>query len=142
MGSWLHASAVLVGERGVLLRGPSGSGKSALALALIAAGGFARLVADDRLFAQAAGGRLLVHPHPAIAGAIERFGHGIAAMAHEPVAAIDLVVDLAAAMQRHPGPGWLETRIETVLLPRLPLDAGWSLQDRAAAVLARLRQPR
>ncbi|RAI36158.1 serine/threonine protein kinase, partial [Rhodoplanes roseus] len=48
----LHASTVLVGARAVLIRGASGSGKSRLALRLLdavaAAGGFARLVADDR----------------------------------------------------------------------------------------------
>ena len=53
----LHATAVVVGESGVLLRGPSGAGKSSLALALIWAAreraGFAALVADDRVFARA-----------------------------------------------------------------------------------------
>ena len=48
----VHASAVLIGARAVLIRGPSGSGKSQLALGLIEAarGGalaFARLVADE-----------------------------------------------------------------------------------------------
>ena len=32
----LHATAVVYGEHGVLILGPSGSGKSALALALLA----------------------------------------------------------------------------------------------------------
>ena len=50
----VHASAVLIGSRAMLIRGPAGSGKSRLALALIeaAASGhirFARLVADDRV---------------------------------------------------------------------------------------------
>ena len=56
----VHASAVLVGDRAVLIRGPSGSGKSALAYALIRAaeiGGFARLVGDDRVHVEAANGR-------------------------------------------------------------------------------------
>ena len=56
----VYASAVLVGERGVLIRGAAGSGKSSLALALIAADPAAtRLVADDRAVLEAAGGRLL-----------------------------------------------------------------------------------
>ena len=141
----LHATAVLAGERGVLLRGASGSGKSALALALLAQPGFSRLVGDDRLLVEVRGGRLLARPHPLIAGRIERFGRGIAIMPHEPVVAIDLVVDLlpeAETIHRHPGPDWLETRIETVLLPRIPLGARWSLQDRVAAVLGRLRSDR
>jgi len=64
MPSTIHASAVLVGARAVLIRGPSGSGKSRLAFDLISAAGgpmrFARLVADDRAELEAAGGRLLV----------------------------------------------------------------------------------
>ena len=42
----LHATCVAVDGRGLLILGPSGSGKSALALQLIALG--AQLVADDR----------------------------------------------------------------------------------------------
>ena len=58
-GGWtaLHATALVVGESGVLLRGPSGAGKSSLALALIWAAReravFAALIADDRAFARA-----------------------------------------------------------------------------------------
>ena len=64
----IHASAVLVGARAVLIQGPSGSGKSRLALALLHAAErralmpFARLVADDRAHVEAAHGRLLVRP--------------------------------------------------------------------------------
>ena len=58
----IHASAVLVGARAVLIRGPAGSGKSSLAFALIRAGEtgalpFARLVGDDRVHVEAAHGR-------------------------------------------------------------------------------------
>ena len=49
----VHATAIVIGETGVLIRGRSGSGKSSLALALVArvrlAGGFAAFVADDRV---------------------------------------------------------------------------------------------
>ena len=49
----VHASAVAIGEAGILIRGPSGAGKSSLALALIALaqlqGRFARLIADPPL---------------------------------------------------------------------------------------------
>ena len=65
--STVHASAVLVGARAVLIRGPSGSGKSRLALELIEAGHagrlrFARLVADDRVHLEAAGGQIAGAP--------------------------------------------------------------------------------
>ena len=69
----VHASAVLVGPRAVLIRGPAGSGKSRLALALIQAGGtalpFTRLIGDDRVHLEATHGRLLVRPAETLAGA-------------------------------------------------------------------------
>ena len=78
----IHASAVLVGARAVLIQGPPGSGKSRLALALVQAAlagalPFARLVGDDRVHIEAAHGRLLVRPAAALAGRIE-VGIGIA----------------------------------------------------------------
>lgn len=98
----VHASAVLVGARAVLIRGPSGAGKSRLALDLIEAAPagrlrFARLVGDDRVHLDSAGGRLLVRPAPALAGLIELRGTGILRLDYEPCAVVGLVVDLAAA---------------------------------------------
>ena len=63
----VHASAVLVGSRAVLIRGPSASGKSQLALELLEAARtgvlrFAKLVADDRVHLEAVSGRLLARP--------------------------------------------------------------------------------
>ncbi len=97
----VHASAVLVGARAVLIRGPSASGKSRLALELLEAARtgvlrFARLVADDRVHLEAVGGRLLARPPEALAGLIEVRGVGLLRVAHEPRAVIGLVVDLDA----------------------------------------------
>ena len=68
----VHGSAVALGECGVLIRGASGSGKSALTLALVEAwrraGDFASLVGDDRICVQLQGGRALMSPHRAIEG--------------------------------------------------------------------------
>ena len=63
----IHASAVLVGARAVLIRGAAGSRQVELAFALIRAGEhgalpFTRLVGDDRVHVEAAHGRLLVRP--------------------------------------------------------------------------------
>ena len=97
----VHASAVLTGARAVLIRGGAGAGKSKLALALIDAAqtgllAFARLVGDDRVHLEPRHGRLLVKPAAALAGLIEVRGLGIRRLAHEPVAVVGLVVDLAA----------------------------------------------
>src|SRR5882724_1003946 len=97
----IHASAVLVGARAVLIRGPQGTGKSRLALGLIEAAGagllrFARLVTDDRAHVEALNGRLIVRPPDALAGLLEVHGLGIRRLAFEPAAVVGLVVDLAA----------------------------------------------
>ena len=121
----VHASAVLVGRRAVLCRGPSASGKSRLALELIEAERvgavlFARLVADDRVYLEAAGGRLLARPAAALAGLIEVRGVGLLRMAHEPSAVVGFVVDLAAAdAVRLPEPDKRRADIDGILLPRL-----------------------
>jgi HPr kinase/phosphorylase len=126
----VHASAVLVGSRGILLRGPAGSGKSRLALGLIRGGQaghlrMARLVADDRVQLEARHGRILARPAPALAGLIEARGVGILRLPYEPVAVLGWVLDLAASdTQRLPRAHERETVIENVTLPRLPVAAG------------------
>lgn len=126
----IHASAVLVGARAALIRGPSGGGKSRLVLELIEAARsgslpFARLVGDDRVHLQAAGGRLLVRPAQALAGLIEVRGIGIVRLPHEPSAVVGLVVDLGAAgVERLPQARSLRAEIEGVSLPRLAVAPG------------------
>lgn len=140
--STIHATAVLTGNKAVLIRGPSGSGKSQLAWQLIQAadrGGlrFARLIGDDRVHVEAHSGRLLVRPAPTLAGMIEIRGLGIRRLDHEPVAAVGLVVDLAAEdATRHPGPEAALAVIEGVSLARLGVAAG---QSALGLVLASLR---
>jgi serine kinase of HPr protein (carbohydrate metabolism regulator) len=139
MPSTIHASAVLIGARAVLIRGPSGSGKSRLALALLQAADrgavrFARLVGDDRIQAEAAHGRLLLRPAPALAGMIEVHGLGIWRVPFEPVAVAGWLIDLAAAdAGRLPEPAASRAEIERIGLPRLPVAA---TIDPLATVLA------
>jgi serine kinase of HPr protein (carbohydrate metabolism regulator) len=121
----VHASAVLVGARAFLIRGPAGSGKSQLALRLITAAQsgllpFARLVADDRLRLESCHGRLLVRAPDTLAGLIEVRGLGIRQLPHEPVAVVGGVIDLAA-----PGaerlPERTEIEVEGITLPQLKI---------------------
>lgn len=88
----IHATTVAINGRGLLIRGPSGSGKSALALDLISRG--AVLVADDRTIVRRKGPQLIADVPEAIRGRIEARGVGILSV---PVAApvpIVLVADL------------------------------------------------
>lgn len=131
----IHASAVLLGHRGILIRGPSGSGKSRLALALLQDAGpdFARLVGDDRIRLEAAHGRLLMRPAKALEGLIEVRGIGIVQLPHEPVAVASLVIDLGVPeVSRLPQETDLQAEIDGVALARLPVAPG-------ADPLARLR---
>jgi HPr kinase/phosphorylase len=122
----IHASAVLIGPKAVLIRGPAGSGKSQLVWDLVqSALPFARLVGDDRVHIEAYAGRLLVRPAPALAGMLEIRGLGIRLLPYEVVAAVGLVVDLAATdASRHPGPEAEKTVIDGITLPRLAVAPG------------------
>ncbi len=124
----VYASAVLVGPRALLIRGPSAAGKSSLALALLLASQsgllpFARLVGDDRVHLDARHGRLLVRPAAALAGLIEVRGVGIRRVAHEPVAVVGAVADLAAADAERMAPEPGTATVCGVALPRLAVAA-------------------
>ena len=98
----VHASCVAFNGRGVLLRGPSGSGKSDLALRAIEAG--ARLVADDLVALDRRDGRVWASPLPQAGGRLEVRGVGIVRLpALGDGAPLVLIVDLAPS-ERLPAP--------------------------------------
>ncbi len=131
-GTSIHASAVLVGDRAVLIRGPSGSGKSRLAFELLLAGragqvAQATLVGDDRVHLQPRAAELMASPAPALAGLIEIRGLGIRHCPFVAEAPVGLIVDLNAAdAGRLPSPQSLQTRISGILIPRIPIEQGFS----------------
>ncbi|HVY59463.1 MAG TPA: serine kinase [Xanthobacteraceae bacterium] len=126
----VHATAVLVGARAILIRGDARSGKSRLALSILQAAehgtlAFARLVADDRCRLAAAHGRLLVRPSMELAGLLEVRGVGLQRLPYEPVAVVGLVVDLAAAdAERLPSAASRQVEIDGVVLRRLAVPSG------------------
>ena len=100
----LHATCVLIKDTGVLLRGPSGSGKSDLALRLIDQG--AVLVADDRVLLRREGGQLLADPPDSLAGLLEVRGLGILRFPYRAPVPVGLVIDLEEpdGIERMPEP--------------------------------------
>ena len=91
-GNTLHASAVKLPAGGVLLLGPSGSGKSRLAMQLIDHYD-AQLIADDRVCLSVDGTSLRAAPPDNLAGLLELRGLGIVTMPYQP-APINLAIDL------------------------------------------------
>ncbi len=129
----LHAGLIArrAGERwrGVLIDGPSGSGKSDVALRLIAAGW--RLVADDRVLVWRSDGRAFGRSPEPLHGLIEARGVGVVGARSLPLAEILLVVSAGAATERVPDG---ETRVlADVTLPGLALNL---LEPSAATKLA------
>ena len=130
----VHATCVEIGGTGVLLRGPSGSGKSDLALRLIDGG--ARLVTDDRAVLTLDGGRVVVTAPPETAGLLEVRGQGVRRVARVECAVLGLVVDLVPPerVERLPEDAHCQVLGVTLALVRLaPFEASAAAKVRLAA---------
>ncbi len=136
----IHATCVRTGGAGVLLTGPSGSGKSALALELIDGPGHGTggplletvLVADDRVLLERREETLLASPPRELAGRLEVRGLGILLLPHVEQVPLRLVVHLCPwhEIERMPEPEMEE--LQGVSLPIVRIDAE---RPRAAARL-------
>jgi serine kinase of HPr protein (carbohydrate metabolism regulator) len=126
----LHATAIAIEGRALLLRGASGSGKSDLALRLIDAG--ARLVADDQSELFRRGDRVIVRAPATIAGLLEVRGVGIFRLDALSEAPVALIADLVPAenVERLP-----VRHTETILGVALPLVRVTPFDASAAAKL-------
>lgn len=96
----LHVSAISKGGRAILIGGPSGSGKSDLALRLIDRG--ARLISDDYTVVRQENGRLIAGAPLTIRGKLEVRGLGIVEMDPVDDVPVCLYVNLAAPIERLP----------------------------------------
>ncbi|ATC33392.1 serine kinase [Caulobacter vibrioides] len=122
--------------RGALIEGPSGVGKSDLALRALDQG--FRLVADDRVVTFAAGGRLYGRAPDALAGLIEVRGLGVvdtAAVAFAEIALVVRCVDAPERVERLPEP-----RVEAMMGVDVPVFDLWPREPAAPAKIRRMMQ--
>ena len=116
----VHASTVAQGGRAVLITGPSGSGKSDLALRLLDRG--FSLVSDDQTVVRRDDDRLIASAPAEIAGKMEVRGIGIVEMDSEAEACVALLVELTSDIERLPQHN-RERPILGVQLPLVSVDA-------------------
>lgn len=123
-------------DDGVLIIGPSGSGKSSLALMMLGFG--ARLVADDNTLITLQAGSLRASPVARTAGLIEARGVGILRGARPQPAILRACVDLGQSESERLPPA----RQYNLLGCELPLVLGPASPHLAAALIQLLRYAR
>jgi serine kinase of HPr protein (carbohydrate metabolism regulator) len=131
-----HASTVAVDGRAVLISGPSGSGKSDLALRLLDRG--FTLVSDDQTIVRRDGNRLVASAPPTIKGKLEIRGVGIVEMETVTDVPVALYVELTSEIVRLPDDR-RERPVLGVNLPLISVDAQTaSAASKVALALDRL----
>ena len=126
----IHASTVASDGRAVLIAGPSGSGKSDLALRLLDRG--FTLVSDDQTIVRRDGNRLVASAPPTIKGKLEIRGIGIVDMDTVDDIPVALFVELTSEIMRLPD----DRRERPVLGVNLPLVSVDALTASAASKVA------
>ncbi len=138
----VHGTAIVLGTTGLLITGPSGSGKSALALSCLSEvrrrGRFAALVADDRVDLTLENGRIVARCPAAIRGLIEIRGSGIAEVGTVSACVLDWAIMPVRAPFDPRLPPEEELKLEigrNLPLLRLPVEGPPSPVDVLAALL-------
>ncbi|MBD8878526.1 HPr kinase/phosphorylase [Roseibium polysiphoniae] len=136
----VHAGCVVIGPHGVLIRGLSGSGKSALADAMIEAarmrGSFSALVSDDRSCLEDRGAQVVASAPEPLQGLIEVRGLGLQSAPFEPEAVVRMVIDLLPEkeIERLPVQPLADVVLEGISVPALQVAS-----DNTVAALSRVR---
>lgn len=115
----IHATAIAIDDQGILLRGPSGSGKSDLALRLIEQG--AQLISDDRVELLQKGNALVAFAPQPIEGLLEVRHLGIIKLQHLGATPIKLVVDLTSPEELDRMPKEASAEIDGIDIPLVRL---------------------
>ncbi|KQV35863.1 MULTISPECIES: HPr kinase/phosphatase C-terminal domain-containing protein [unclassified Rhizobium] len=144
-GTNVHATAVVIESRCLLFIGPSGSGKSSVALACLMAardhGLFAALVADDQVFVSTVNGRIIARRPSSIAGLAELRGAGIVPVASLQSAVLDYAILPVSPPFKERVPPETERHVlpdgNALPLLRLPLMAGLRPFDTLRLLLAK-----
>lgn len=119
-GESIHATTVAIDGKAVLITGPSGSGKSDLALRLIDRGFM--LVSDDQTLVRREGDRLFASAPATIAGKLEIRGIGIVEMENAGDVPAALIVELRGAVPRLPDDD-RELQVLGIAVPLVTIDA-------------------
>ena len=131
----LHASTVAIEGRAVLISGPSGSGKSDLALRLLDRG--FTLVSDDRTIVRKEGNHLIASAPPNIAGKLEVRGIGIVEVEATQEVPVALIIELTSDIERLPDDS-RERLILGIGVPLVTIDALTASAPAKAALALKL----
>lgn len=141
----IHASCVQFLSKGLLIVGPSASGKSDLSLRLMDEG--AQLVSDDQVEIRAesteTGPKILARAPQEIRGLIELRGYGIVTLPYEQSTYLDLVIELKPFKELERLSYLHAYQLLGCSLPKMMVDAAWpSSVSRIKVVLTMLSENR
>ncbi len=111
----IHATAVAIGDHGVIIQGPSGSGKSDLALRIVDRG--ALLISDDQVIAKKDNDSIRLHAPTNIAGKMELYSLGIYEVPHVSDIELVMTVQLSDDAERYP----MDQQLDILLGMNIPL---------------------
>lgn len=141
----IHASCVQFLSKGLLIVGPSASGKSDLSLRLMDEG--AQLVSDDQVEIRAetteTGRKIIACAPQKIRGLIELRGYGIVPVPYEQSTHLDLVIELKPFKELERLSYLHDYPLLGCSLPKMMVDAAWpSSVSRIKFVLTMLSENR